>query len=303
MAFLPIKTFEGFAEAISEDNNQTQQAFNEASAVLKTVGINFSGTVTTKPQGKIMLTSRNSFIDGRTFVNQERHHLLKRQLHRRKNIAKAVTNIKKRQETIKRSPGQIEHLQASLDLLMEFGVSMRGMGGQSLVQSESEAEDKDLNLIAGTELFDLEHKLIAANRPLIEIPVNLKNYSRNSLDQRDLNAAEFYASEYGYLFNVLDPGTLSLYSTAGTKFSTADRSRGAGTMVSANVLVSAVAMYSKIDNVPSHKSAPFRSYRPSDMVLSTTKRKPKMNLKSNIVSANPTISTLGSSGPGKGGAY
>mgnify|MGYP003116477230 CR=1 FL=1 len=272
MAFLPFKTFEGLSSAIADDVEQTQKAIDAASVSLSQVGVNFSGTVSTPRAAKVTLTNRNSLIDGRTFVNQERHHLLKRRLNRRKNIAKATINVKKRQQHIKAGPlGPTDHLQTSLDLLMEFGVSITGMDGRPLWQTEQEDETKELNLIAGSDLFDPEHKLIQANRPLTQIPVNLKNFSLNSLGHRDLNAIEFYASEYGYLYNVLEPGILSLYSVSDTQFNQANVSRGHGAKVSANRVVSTLSMYTKIKKAPNRLQAKLGPVRVSLGPMATTK--------------------------------
>ena len=185
---------------------------------------------------KISLTKRNSYIDGRTFVGQDkgRSRKLKERAHRRKNIAKATSRVRKTQQQKRIHPIRKDDLETSLDLLMEFGVSIVSTETKTVSQMEQQSEDNENNLIPGSSLFDPQHKLIAANRPLVENPANFRNYGISFLQKKDLDAVEFYASEYGYLYNVLEPGIMSLYSVRGTKFTNATHRRGNGAKIQAS---------------------------------------------------------------------
>ena len=80
---------------------------------------------------------------------------------------------------------------------------------------------------------------------MVENPINLKNYSINLVSERDLHAAEFLAGEYSYLFNVLEPGKMSLYSINSTKLKAPHNKRGSGAKIQSDHFLKMIAVSSK----------------------------------------------------------
>lgn len=242
MAFLPIKSYEGFKTAIENDEAETQKTLDLITKNLGEMGIKAAGIVKTDPRQPVTLTKRNSFINGKTFVHTNRNPKLSKKLHQRKNIAKVNAYLKPRQEQLKSvQTSKKDHLEEALDTLAEFGVSISNPANQTVFMRQKKLGNLDRELISGIKLFDKEHKLIEANRPLVENPINLKNYSINLVSERDLDAAEFLAGEYSYLFNVLEPGKMSLYSINSTKLTPPHDKRGSGAKIQSNHFLKMIA--------------------------------------------------------------